>query len=260
MADDESIVIKPREFSVDLLLPENNSELAKFMDEPLTAIAETITGAMAAGPKTWMMMGGRIVQSMFKAKLFQQVSEEIKGLRDVGAIPKDYADESKYRYGAKTWVELMSIIDNEAPDADHLDALKAMFYGVNKISASDGERIVNYQLFQIAKKLTSAQVLYLRASYELFKAKDFTAGQSEDSRKWLRKVGVKLGHQVIGLLDKDDLALIEHGLLTARYAPDKSGILQNDAHLSDLGLKFCEVIQEYQLIREQIDLRQEFTP
>jgi hypothetical protein len=69
-------------------------------------------------------------------------------------------------------------------------------------------------------------------------------------------VGVKLGHEVIGLLDKDDLALIEHGLLTARYNADKSGISPYNAHLSPLGLKFCEVIQEYQLILEQIDLRQ----
>jgi hypothetical protein len=173
MADDERIVIKPREFSADLLLPENNSELAKFMDEPLTAIAETITGAMAAGPKTWMIMGGRIVQSMFKAKLYQQVSEEIKGLRDLGAIPKDYADESKYRYGAKTWVELMSIIDDEAPDADRLDALKSMFYGVNKISASEGQRIVNYQLFQIAKKLTSSSGSFPESILRAFQGERF---------------------------------------------------------------------------------------
>jgi hypothetical protein len=36
MSKDESIVIKPHEFSADLLLPENADELAKFMDEPFT--------------------------------------------------------------------------------------------------------------------------------------------------------------------------------------------------------------------------------
>jgi hypothetical protein len=108
MADDESIVIRPREFSDDLLLPEHTDELAKFMDEPLSVIAEMITGAMAAGPKSWMVMGGRIVQSILKAKLFQQVSREINELRDKGKIPEDFANEEKYRYGAKSWVELFA--------------------------------------------------------------------------------------------------------------------------------------------------------
>jgi hypothetical protein len=48
-----------------------------------------------------------------------------------------------------------------------------MFYGVNKVNAGDGERIAAYQLFQIAKKLTSGQLLYLKASYGLYKTGDF---------------------------------------------------------------------------------------
>jgi hypothetical protein len=152
-------VIKPREFPDDLLLPENRDELAKFMDEPLPAIAEMITGAMAAGPKSWMLIGGRIIQSLYKAKLFQQLSREIKELREKGKIPNDFADETKYKYGAKSWVELFAAIDEDVPDTDRLDALKAMFYEVNKINASDKERILNYQMFQIAKRLTSGELL-----------------------------------------------------------------------------------------------------
>ena len=74
-------------------------ELAKFMDQPLTAIVETITGALAAGPQAWMVMTGRIVQGILEAKLFQQLSLEIKELRAKGKIPDDFADEKKYKYG-----------------------------------------------------------------------------------------------------------------------------------------------------------------
>lgn len=244
---DESVVIKPRvPFENDVILPENADELAKFMEEPTTAIAEALTGAMAAGPKAWMVMGGRIVQGVLKAKLFQQVSQEIKDLREKGRIPEDFADE-KHRYGAKSWVELLMIIDEETPDPDRLDALKAMFYSVNKVNAEDGERIVAYQLFQIAKGLTSSQVLYIRAVYEIYKAGERKHHQVTPSHQWLAFVGQKLGHNVIGLLDRDDLALVNTGLLSPRMHADNSGINEANAHMTHLGILFCENIETYHI-------------
>jgi hypothetical protein len=240
-----SIVQKPREEFEDILLPENTGELARLMDEPTTAIAEIMTSAFAAGPKAWMVMGGRIVQGMLKAKLFQQVSREIRELREKGKILDDFADENKHKYGFKSWVELLTVIDEETPDADRLDALKAMFYGVNKVNPTDGERIAAYQLFQIAKKVTSGQLLYLKASYELYKASDFRRGELVGTQQWLAKIGKKLGHTVIGLMDQDDLELIKYGLLTPRTYPDLSGVNETDAHLTQLGIAVCQNIETY---------------
>ena len=39
-----------------------------------------------------------------------------------------------------SWVELFTVIDNETPDEDRLEALKAMFYSVNKINATEGRK------------------------------------------------------------------------------------------------------------------------
>jgi hypothetical protein len=103
MTEDESIVLKPREpFSSDAVLPQDADELAKFMDQPLPAIVETITGALAAGPKAWTVVAGHIVQGILKGKLYQQVSREIKELREKGKIPEDFADEKKYKYGFRS--------------------------------------------------------------------------------------------------------------------------------------------------------------
>lgn len=245
MSCEESIVLKPKEPFADMILLENRDELAKFMEQPTTAIAEALTGAFASGLRGWMMSGGRLVQGMLKAKLFQVVSQEIKTLREKGKIPDDFADEKKHKYGFKSWVELFTIIDEEPPDADRLEALKAMFYSVNKINKSEGEKIVGYQLFQIAKKLTSGQVLYLKACYEIFKSGDFQASKTALAGEWFSKIGKKLGHQVRGLLDQDDLALVGYGLLTRRQWSDHSGITENDAHMSELGIKFCENIETY---------------
>ncbi len=38
-------------------------------------------------------MSGRIVQGILKGRLFQQVSREIKDLREKGKIPDDFGDE-----------------------------------------------------------------------------------------------------------------------------------------------------------------------
>jgi hypothetical protein len=100
-----SIVLKPREPFGDMILPENADELAKFMDQPLTAIAEVITGALASGPKSWTLMTGHVVQGILKGKLLQEVCREIKELRDKGKIPDDFAEK---KYGFKSWVERLN--------------------------------------------------------------------------------------------------------------------------------------------------------
>jgi hypothetical protein len=252
MADNESIVIKPREFSDDLLLPQNTDELAKFMDEPLQAIAEAITGAMAAGPKSWMLMGGRIVQSMFKGKLYQQVSREVKDLRDSGKISSDFADEEKNKYGAKSWVELLTFIDEHSPDADRLDAVKAMFYGINKVNASDAERIVNYQLLQIAKALTSGELLLLKAIVESHRNSDFAPGGHSSCalNHWAAKTSNRIGHGLTYLVYKDEVALMRHELISKRLnSPDlpyhQQQVMTENARLTDLGLRFIQAIESY---------------
>jgi len=40
-----------------------------------------------AGPKSWAVTAGKLVQATLKAQLFQQLSCEIQELRDKGKIP-----------------------------------------------------------------------------------------------------------------------------------------------------------------------------
>jgi hypothetical protein len=72
-------------------------------------------------------------------------------------------------------------------------------------------------------------------------------GETANTRDWLGKIGKKLGHDVIGLLDQDDMALIGHGLLKERLYADKSGIVGNDAHMTPIGIEFCQNIEEYRI-------------
>lgn len=254
MSEDESIVLKPREPFSDAILPQNADELAKFMDQPMAAIAETITGALAAGPKAWSVMTGHIVQGILKGKLFQQVSREIKELREKGKIPDDFADEKKYKYGFKSWVELLTIIDEDTPDADRLEALKAMFYGVNKINATDRERILSYQLFQIAKELTSSELLVLKAIYELYRNGDYQQDQNRaiSLTGWAAKVSDRLGYVATALVLRDEQVLAEQGLISPRigsrdFRESQQSVVEFNARLTDFGIRFCQNIETYHL-------------
>src|SRR6266566_2559984 len=194
-----------------------------------------------------MVMSGRIVQAIFKAKLFQQVSREIKELREKGKIPDDFAEKP---YGFDSWVELFRVIDEEAPNAEKLKAVKAMFYAVNRINVSDAERILNYQLFQIAKNLTSGELLLLKIIYEEYKSGGFPRGaQHKSLGEWAKRIAEKCGHKLGALVERDERALVNQGLISGHTNPGHPSAMvnENNERLTDLGIRFCENIQRYEI-------------
>jgi hypothetical protein len=56
-------------------------------------LPNVLQGRWLLVPQAWTVMSGRIVQGILKGRLFQQVSREIKDLREKGKIPDDFGDE-----------------------------------------------------------------------------------------------------------------------------------------------------------------------
>jgi len=140
---------------------------------------------------------------------------------------------------------LLRIIDDETPDQEKLDAVKAMFYAVNKVEIADAERILNYQLFQISKRLSSGQLLLLKVVYESYKAGEFpTPSNRLLVTGWAEKIAVRLGHKLSYLVLKDEPALVEQGLIEPRIDADL-WIMTRDARITDLGIHFCKNIESY---------------
>jgi hypothetical protein len=241
MGDGQSIVVVPKD-SADVARLELATELERVLQQGVTPIVETITGLFASGKWGAAAVGGHIVQGALKYKLFQQVAKEIEDLRAKGKIAPDFAEK---KYAFNSWVELFTIIDNETPDEDRLDALKAMFYSVNKIDVTDGERIANYQLFQIAKRLTSGQLLLLKAAYERASDKGFQPVNA--TNHWMEQLSNRLGHDVIGLVEQDERVLMSSGLLTGRQWPDESGVRDVDGRLPTLARRFRRNIETYHM-------------
>ena len=239
MSESESYILSPRDVGK-IVQTADRDGLTDLFEAPLSVITESITGWLASGPKEWVLATGRIVQGAFKARLFLQVAAEINEFRKKGQIPEDFAEREN---GFQTWVELFTVIDEETPDQERLEALKAMFYAVNRATAADADRILGYQLFQIAKRLNSNELLVLRTVYNI--RGEF--GAIGGFRQWAEAVCRKIGHNVVGLVELADKALVENGLLTERFHGDRSGITQGNGRLSDLGLQFCANIERYQI-------------
>jgi hypothetical protein len=184
-----------------------------------------------------------------KAKLYEQVGQEIKYLRDKGKIPDDFADERKNKYGFKSWVDLMKAIDDDPPDADLLEALMAMFYGANKINTTDAKRMLSYQLLQIARRLNSSELLLLKAVLDAPKHHSFHPNDPMPLRRWAEIIAHVQGHYVVSLVLRDERALVEQqlisGYLDGTVTPSNQTVSSTDARLTDLGKKFCENIEMY---------------
>jgi hypothetical protein len=199
MAEELSIVTKPRDY-FDIVHLQELSVLEKFLDQPLTCIAETITGALAVGKTGTMVAGGRIVQALLKGKQFQQFGSEFKKLREAGKIPDDFAEK---KYGFQTWVELMTIIDEETPDCDRLEALKAMFFSVNKANATDAARVAAYQLWQLAKSLRSGELYLLKTIHENCTSYSSNVphpnSSTDNYERWATHMAKAAGHGITSL-------------------------------------------------------------
>ncbi|MGC2110664.1 MAG: hypothetical protein WA655_14175, partial [Candidatus Korobacteraceae bacterium] len=147
----------------------------------------------------------------------------------------------------------------ECPDPDRLEALKAMFFSVNSVKTVDAEKILAYQLFQIAKQLTSGQILLLKACYSLAKARTLETIQQEKQTNrsfqagvrptdWINPVFEYLGHDVSSLIEQDADRLQDLRLLAKLYP---SGMVPpQNGRLTDLGMRFCNNIMEYDVERQ----------
>jgi hypothetical protein len=95
--------------------------------------------------------------------------------------------------------------------------------------------------------MDSGKLLILRAAY----AMKGEVGTGEWTiQRWADAVAKKLGHGLTGLVLKDESALMELGLITLHrdvtVGPPNTAARIDNGRLTDLGIKLCETIQNYQ--------------
>ena len=257
MTDDGSYILKPKDTALIVKL-QDPTELQRLLDNPLEAIAEVVSGYFASGNGYWAHAGFRIVQGAFKARLFEQFDRELRELRRKGKLPDDLSGSKN---GYKSWIELLTILDEEIPDEERLEALQAMFFAVNKVGIDDRQRVLNYQLFQIAKRLTSGELLLMKAVYQGYRHNDFSGSGMVSLEAWARAMASRVGHGLASLVIRDSNALEQQGLINSRlatggmtvavFAAADHTISPAQARITDLGIRFCENLQTYEVEKTQ---------
>jgi hypothetical protein len=212
------------------------------LSDPISTTTALITAALASGRQDVVLAGGRVVQAVLKGRAYQQLGQELGELLKKGKIRKDYAET---KYGFQSLVELMTLIDSEAPDEDKLRAAKAMFIAVNSADSLEGEAFLRYQLFRIALKLSGSQLVLLGICQKLHKSRTFNQSTAPVAQNWLSVVANQIGHRVLTLIERDETALVDYGLITPRLLADRSGVNLDSARLTDLGLSIGELIESY---------------
>jgi len=232
--------VKPR-----MPVPYRNVDaLSEYLKKPNKIIAADIAsglaGAFSGGSSGMILAGGRIVQGALTSNMATQVGKEIQNFVKAGKLKKDYAET---KYGFRSLAELLNFIDSEVPDEDRFQAVKIMFFVLNSADAEESEEMLNYQLFRLSMKLSASQLLLLKISHDWYR-ENYSLPTTHE--RWVSLVSEKIGHNIRTLIMQDEEMLISYGLLVDRHLPDRSGISPRDARLSDLGVKFCSYLSDYE--------------
>lgn len=106
---------------------------------------------------------------------------------------------------------------------------------------------MEYQLFQMAKKLTSNDLVVLKATYEMEKPTDTPTNENYD--EWTRKISQSMGHSISALVDLADRNLEENGFFK-RVNRNTTGVIT--PRMTDLGNRLCHHIKWYHIEKNRM--------
>ncbi len=234
---------------------EKTQDIMGFLQQPALKIAEAITGILSSDKKDLKLSTGQLVQAAIKCNLLTQLGEEIKVYRNKGKIRENYLKSDINR---ATFKELLSFIDDESPDDVRFKAIKSIFISsIEKGVDAKGEMLA-YQIMQICKKLSSAEILILKANYQLVKNENYFAGKGVDFENarvsnWSQVVAGQIGHGLSELVLQYETHLIDLRLISDyQYSSGQKTRVETNFsktsyyRLTELGYELCKFIIQYE--------------
>lgn len=231
-----SYVLAERDYA-DIAHLENATVIERVLSRSRDEAAAYISKLLESGVPRYVLAGPKVAFTAMVIEALTDLGREVSAWRKAGRIPEDFSGRPS---GYQTWVELLIEIDSNPIDADRLKALKAMFLAANRINATDAQSILAYQLFGIARNLSSGDLLVLRATRQIH------GGPNDLHQNWLAKVSNELGHGLLALVAQHERVLVDKGLISASFDQGFKVNLQG-GRLTDLGLALCRNIDQYQV-------------
>ena len=239
-----SYVLVARDYA-DIAHLETPSVIERILSRSRSEKVSYVSALMTSGLSRLALAGPKVALAATAVEALTDFAKEVSDWIRQGKIPQDFSGRPS---GYQTWVELLQEIDSNPVDADRLKAMKAMFLAANSVSSSDAESVLAYQLLQIAKGLSSSQLLVLKAVrgwYQEYSLGPRTGG-SMPAIQWREAIAHRLGHRLSALIGRDERRLVEYSLIATWTRPDELEVPLMDARMTDLGIKFCKNLEAYQ--------------
>jgi hypothetical protein len=252
MADDgksaalteSSYVLVARDYA-DIAHLENPGVIERILLSSRTEKVAYVSALLTSGLSKYALAGPKVAFAAMAVEALTDFGREVSEWIRIGRLPEDFSGRLS---GYQTWVELLQEIDSNPIDADRLKAMKAMFLAANDVKATDQSSVLAYQLFQIAKGLSSSQLLLLRGvrGWHLDYIRGPRTGGSMPTVQWREAMAQRLGHKLSALIIRDEHKLVEYGLIAPSGDAQEINVPLVDARMTDLGIKFCQNLETYQ--------------
>jgi hypothetical protein len=247
---DPAYVLSDRDYSQIVHL-ENPNVIERILSTTRAEATDYVGKLLQSGVPRYISAGPKVAFTAMAIEALTDLGREIADWIRAGRIPEDFSGRPA---GYQTWVDLLQEIDSNPIDGERLKAMKAMFLAANDINATDGQSVLGYQLFQIAKTLTSGELLLLKAVFVASRNSEFSGSPGRVALEgWARTMAGKAGHGLYTLVIRDSNALELHGLINAKldisaapYAMGQNWVDPANARLTELGARFCENVRHYE--------------
>lgn len=145
--------------------------------------------------------------------------------------------------------ELLDALDREIVDERRFALLKKILLVAATESRSARNDSLPHQFMQLARKLQTGEILTLFATYRIYKEGTWKQEKHWAANKWCTEVATEAGLEFAELAAIHEEKLMELQLITNREHADRSGVMIGDGfRLTELGIRFCEYVSEYDTI------------
>lgn len=221
---------------------DNEKSIMNFLQQPTVKMAEVLTGVLSSSMNDHKLSAGQLLQALIKGKLFTQLGRELQKYKNKGEIKEDYFESDKNRM---SFYELLKFIDEEVPDEERFKAMKSIFLKSISKDAKEKDEEMAYEIMQICKRLSSGDLIILKAVYDMVQKNKHNNGQ-RDVKEWLNIIAQQIGHSIPSLVEIHEERLMKLKLISDRIHSDKSGFERTEYfRLTELGYKLCEFISKY---------------
>lgn len=163
-------------------VPTNIQALKELAENPTSVgFIEFFTGvaATAASNRSKLILSaGHLAQAALGGKKFyDQLFEEVQEYRKLGKITDEKLNTST---GTTILVDLLKTIDSQTMDKEKFGALKEIFLRSVWEDTDEHTQMLAYEYYQVCKKLSSLDILVLKAAYEIYRKGELQAQLHSD--------------------------------------------------------------------------------